>query len=175
MTHPVATLKQWADLYIKDTTFTVVPENMPKPHTWGKGARHFYVTLVGERGVFATYYSVGPGIVEMWVKEHYGSIGPKDNPFKPNTVAYVERVCSLGKKFRPDVVDILECLASDFQGLDCSYTFEEWAEVLGYDSDSRAAERIYNTILDQWKDFRTAFGETPASLLIDIDPNQPTE
>lgn len=44
----------------------------------------------------------------------------------------------------PDTTDVMGCLMSDISGMDYADTFEEWASNLGYDEDSRAAERIYN-------------------------------
>ena len=41
----------------------------------------------------------------------------------------------------PDVLDCLAMDASDFAG--CGISFEDWAGNLGYDTDSRKAERIF--------------------------------
>lgn len=44
----------------------------------------------------------------------------------------------------PDVADVLDSLASDASCYDNARTFEEFANDLGYDPDSRKAESIYN-------------------------------
>lgn len=41
----------------------------------------------------------------------------------------------------PTIVDVLDCLASDSASI--TEDFEEWASGLGYDPDSRKAEKIY--------------------------------
>ena len=59
----------------------------------------------------------------------------------------------------PELPDVLDCLASDAAGFDNARTFEEWASEYGYDSDSRKAERIYNTIEEQSEDMRVFLGD----------------
>ena len=48
----------------------------------------------------------------------------------------------------PTVEDVLDCLASEASGIDYG-TFEDWAEELGYDTDSRRAERTYKAVQAQ--------------------------
>lgn len=43
---------------------------------------------------------------------------------------------------QPELVDVLYCLVSDSSVLECS-GFEEWSDDLGFDTDSRKAEKIY--------------------------------
>lgn len=49
----------------------------------------------------------------------------------------------------PTAADVLDCLASDAASVENSREFEEWASDLGYDPDSRKAEKIYKTIIKQ--------------------------
>ena len=49
----------------------------------------------------------------------------------------------------PTVVDVLQCLASDASTIEYTDGFEDWAHDLGYDPDSRKAERSYHQCLDQ--------------------------
>lgn len=49
----------------------------------------------------------------------------------------------------PSLADVLDCIASDSAGYENAGSFEDWASEYGYDTDSRKAERIYNTINDQ--------------------------
>ena len=44
----------------------------------------------------------------------------------------------------PTAADVLHCLISDTQSVENSNGFEDWATSLGYDPDSRKAEKIYN-------------------------------
>ena len=46
----------------------------------------------------------------------------------------------------PKLIDVLYCLVSDASVLDCA-TFEDWADELGYDTDSRKAEKISDECL----------------------------
>lgn len=48
----------------------------------------------------------------------------------------------------PDLKNVLYCLVSDAQSVDGVESFEEWASELGYDTDSRKAERAYNACKD---------------------------
>lgn len=43
----------------------------------------------------------------------------------------------------PTAEEVLECLLSDASGVECARSFEDWASDLGFDPDSRKAERIY--------------------------------
>lgn len=43
----------------------------------------------------------------------------------------------------PTAADVLSCLVSDAVSVEQEPDFEGWAESLGYDTDSRKAERIY--------------------------------
>ncbi len=47
----------------------------------------------------------------------------------------------------PELADVLYSLVSDSDALDYP-TFEDWAENLGYDTDSRQAERTYRACLE---------------------------
>lgn len=53
--------------------------------------------------------------------------------------------------------DVLNYLAMDTSGIEGS--FEEWARDLGYDEDSRAAERIYNACVDQSAELHRLLGQ----------------
>ena len=59
---------------------------------------------------------------------------------------------------KPDPVDVLHYLVLDARVLNYDF-FEEWAENLGYDSDSRKAESIYNEILKSSKTLLKELGK----------------
>lgn len=44
----------------------------------------------------------------------------------------------------PDAESVLDCLASDAASVENARSFEDWASELGYDPDSRKAERTFN-------------------------------
>lgn len=66
----------------------------------------------------------------------------------------------------PGAVNVLACIAMDSNVLDAG-GFESWASEYGYDSDSRTAESMYKTVLEQALAMRGAFGETGLNELRD--------
>ena len=143
------------------------------PHMDGsmpEGSLHFLCKIKNDTRLpvieLETYYSVGPGIVESWVRKHgepYArrllkeskppgqrrSIDEKEN---------YEKAMAYGRKYRPTAADVIGCLLSDFTSLDCSDGFEDWASDLGYDTDSRKAERAYLLVQKQAVTFRRLAG-----------------
>ena len=59
---------------------------------------------------------------------------------------------------KPELRDVLYSLSMDASVLDSS-CFEEWANELGYEADSRKAEGIYKACLDIALKLRNALGE----------------
>ena len=57
----------------------------------------------------------------------------------------------------PSVGEVLGCFAADSVYSDT--TFEEWCADLGFDSDSRKAERTYKAVVDQTERARRLLGE----------------
>jgi len=53
----------------------------------------------------------------------------------------------------PKAADVLDCIASDAASVD-GRDFEEWASDMGYDTDSRTAERTYKACEHQAKRLR---------------------
>lgn len=47
----------------------------------------------------------------------------------------------------PELAEVLYCLRSDCDVVNYG-DFEDWADCMGYDTDSRRAERIYNACVD---------------------------
>lgn len=58
----------------------------------------------------------------------------------------------------PTLEDVLSCLLMDASGYDNSRNFEDWASEYGYDTDSRTAERTYQTVAEQSKALRHLLG-----------------
>mgnify|MGYP001439538122 CR=1 FL=1 len=83
--------------------------------------------LMGEWAAKSSHWSVTYERVGKAIKTQY-SMGPAHD----------------GRE--PDMTDVLENLLSDSDA-DGYATFEDWADDMGYDSDSRKAERIYNACL----------------------------
>ena len=57
----------------------------------------------------------------------------------------------------PALIDVFYCLVSDSDVLECS-GFEDWAESLGYDTDSRKAESIYRQCLENALKLKAVIG-----------------
>jgi hypothetical protein len=55
----------------------------------------------------------------------------------------------LGLNGNPEAKDVLDCLAMDASCIENSRNFEDFANDIGYDPDSRKAEKIYKVILRQ--------------------------
>ena len=56
----------------------------------------------------------------------------------------------------PTLADVLDCCASDYT----TGTFNDFCSDFGYDSDSRAAEKVYRACVSQSRRLRHLFGET---------------
>lgn len=69
----------------------------------------------------------------------------------------------------PHAAEVLDCLASDAATADGN-TFEEWAEEIGENTDSRAAERTYQVIVRQSAALRRFLGAVGfQTLLYELD------
>lgn len=73
----------------------------------------------------------------------------------------------------PTVADVLNCLASDASCVSCvrggqlqTVDFEDFARDLGYDEDSRKAERTYRQTIKQTEKLISLLGETAADTLL---------
>lgn len=72
----------------------------------------------------------------------------------------------------PDIEEVLECLMMDAIEIINSSNFEEWAENLGFDPDSRKAERIYKLTKQQTKKLKTFLGKRAFNELLDYFYNE---
>ena len=71
-------------------------------------------------------------------------------------------------KTRPGMDDVFYSMLSDGAPMFDGETFEQWAENLGYSTDSRDAERIYNACLENGKKIKTLFSNSEISELREI-------
>src|SRR5579859_2566391 len=80
--------------------------------------------------------------------EPYNPDWPDAHPYTV-TLHYQERSMKVpfytgsGWDREPDVDDVVECLATDAASIVNARDFEDWAGDLGFDVDSRKAERTY--------------------------------
>jgi hypothetical protein len=59
----------------------------------------------------------------------------------------------------PELGDVMDCLRSDAVGVMNVSCFEEWADELGFDSDSRRAETTYGQVRRQTEELRQLLGD----------------
>jgi hypothetical protein len=59
----------------------------------------------------------------------------------------------------PDAEMVLDCLASDAATVENARSFDEWCSELGYDTDSRKAERDYKLTIRQTRRLRRFLAE----------------
>lgn len=68
----------------------------------------------------------------------------------------------------PQLPEVLPCLQLDSNVLQYG-NFEQWADDLGYDQNSRSAEKIYNQCLKNTLQFRAFLGETVFNELLNCE------
>lgn len=59
----------------------------------------------------------------------------------------------------PTAADVLNCLASDSASVENARSFEDWASDLGYDPDSRKAEKIFKACETQAEKLKKFLGD----------------
>jgi hypothetical protein len=121
----------------------------------------FTLTLQTREGAahLVPHYSIGEGILERWAREH----GPRffspdageshmDRTMLVNPKSIAGRAYLMHPKvraaYRPEPADLLLSLASDARCAQDARSFEEFASDMGYDPDSRKAEKIYQACKD---------------------------
>jgi len=75
----------------------------------------------------------------------------------------------LTKPLAPTVRDVLQSLQSDASDIHAGCTFEEWADSLGYDSDSRRALAVYLACQEIHGQLRKLFGREVFDAFMDFD------
>lgn len=65
----------------------------------------------------------------------------------------------------PELADVLDCLASDACSVE-GFDFDEWAKSMGWDADSRKAERTYQAISQQMRQLGRLLGPDAYSDLL---------
>jgi len=161
-------------VFIEELKIEYKAEFVPKVQTEKKIPQlHWRITLKTNHGVMECDYREGIGHVigyrpnlaikssrtiyeqeeyEMWRKTCETGIlywiGPSRTVYavgKPN------------KQPPPKLIDVLYALVMDSDVVSYS-TFEDWAESMGYDADSRKAEKIYHACLENFTKLRSVIG-----------------
>ena len=85
---------------------------------------------------------------------------------------YIEVYFSTGKLADfPEAEDVLSCVASDCRFIEDNPDFDSFCFELGYDPDSRSAEKIYKACCDQYKMVKDLFGDGAFEEFLDCDIN----
>jgi hypothetical protein len=127
---------------------------------------NWVVTLsVGGRPILETDYTAGQG--------HCPGYGGRDKHAERKIVAHEcehgreafymaggDRALSRpgAKPILPALADVLHCLCSDADAIDYG-SFEDWANSVGYDPDSRKAEATYRACLELALKLRNGLGD----------------
>ncbi len=70
----------------------------------------------------------------------------------------------------PTAAEVLNCLASDASSVEGN-SFDTWANEMGFDEDSRKAQRTYNTIVRQMRSLGRILGsDLYPTVLYDVEP-----
>ncbi len=111
-------------------------EPVQEQDTLEQACKRYGITATAERGATDEPCFDVRGMIDWRVTiRHLGS---------PLSVDFYQ---GRAHKEPPTVAEVLGCLLSDARVSDAR-SFEEWAEELGYDSDSRQAERVYKRCLE---------------------------
>lgn len=128
-------------------------------------------------GLEAVDYMQGSGLCPA------SKAGAKLFPVKSDLAQAIALECDKGRRAKPDfggrpyesrdpiapptVVDVLSALCMDSDVIDYP-RFEDWAENLGFDPDSRSAEKTYRECLETALVLRAAIGDAALSELREI-------
>ena len=138
---------------------------------------HWSITLSKGRQRFTTTYSQGMGHVVGYRQFH------KTPYHKRIAEEGYRKTCETGKLWKymegmdwwtpkdvqpaPELLDVLYCLVLDADVLEHS-GLESWASDLGYDTDSRKAEAIWKTCIEQSLALKGLIGSTNLEALREL-------
>lgn len=94
----------------------------------------------------------------------------RKNPRRSMTLIFRMGIGHDGKP--PIVADVLSCITSDAASIEAARDFEDFADELGYSSDSRKAERIYKACQQQTRKLKRFLDDPDVYelLLWDVEP-----
>lgn len=167
--------------FIKDNELTMQAQHVstrPDSSVWADYMIHFHVIIRNTNTVvWSGFYSVGKAYPQIWAREgcKIPSTGRADsiarhayrwidnkNGLLTKKISVRDKenwrvITSRYTKHAPlEISNVLESLQMD--SLDWELTFEDWADNLGYDSDSRRAEKIFKACQDTAKNLRASLG-----------------
>lgn len=137
------------------TLQAVAVENPPILKDWQINMNHWRVTL---RRRFTEIYTIR--------NERGDQVNGHHDRARSMTILFHT---GKGIKRDPTVADVLSCLISDASGSDQS--FADWCGDLGYDTDSRSAERVYKDCQREARRLRRFLGDDLYNAaLYDVEP-----
>lgn len=152
----MGTLKEFIEKHNITITSERVPlnPNMPadpkdaKAVKWEKEAAHFYCTL----GYPVQPLSYFQGVPRLHTTRHFFSMGSGHARLK-NPKQDIHHWTNQGVKVfpNPTAEQVLDCLITDASCWESNRTFEDFCAELGYDTDSRKAERVYQACGECYK------------------------
>ena len=131
---------------LKDKGFAIESELARDDFDGRGGAAVWSVTITRNGGVFQTEYTQGCHFRHHRVNGH---------PIQPLALSGRMTVAQAAKNKQtipdePTLADVMSSLVWDAQSVADGQTFEDFADEMGYDTDSREAERVYNGCRDEY-------------------------
>jgi len=112
--------------------------------------------ILDERTIIETDYHQGIGHLRGYNLSFYSKMSIRDHK-QISTVLEGGRSTEFGI-VEPNIDDVLSCLIMDADVLTYD-SFDDWAECMGYDTDSRKAEETYRACIEIGLKLRNRLGE----------------
>lgn len=116
------------------------------------------VTLAHRGQTFSSPYSMGLGHADVFDHVHLGNVRASSLAKNRQCPVYEPRQGRFEVPHAPQLQDVLESLQLDARSVLNAHSFEDFCYELGYDTDSREAERIYEACKDTAFQLRRLFG-----------------
>lgn len=115
-------------------------------------------TLSSDKGSMTFPYTMGCGLLEKRANRYSKEWTPSYAPLLTTRIDEYS-FADLYRPRKPDMESVL-CSFADEASIEDALCFEDWALDLGYDTDSREAERIYRQCQKQTFDLCKVIGRT---------------
>lgn len=114
------------------------------------------VTILRNGQSFQTEFSQGCAYRYYPKSSRLGKWQP--HPYHQRMTIYLENRYKQSKPSKPTIDSVMACIVSDAQCVAFGQTFEDFAADMGYDEDSRSAEKCYNACRDEYFALIRLFG-----------------
>lgn len=145
---------------------TFVPWSKSRSATSKQRSLNWQITLIkrGRGPVLATSYTAGLAHCPSYRSSARPTLDSEDALRMETEEGRTYKRGNGGAPILPDTADVVYSLVIDAGVLDHP-TFESWADDLGYDADSRAAERVYRECLGLALQLQNAIGHEGLTVL----------